>query len=107
MDTAALFCVRTEAAERVKAAMEQHKHKLSKDSVGVKYNNAVTFIENIEGMLEDEYFEAATDGMKGLMDEIPNDVTTCKANVAITKADLKKMSLELAVLISAKQQQPK
>ena len=53
MDNAALFQVRTEAVERVKVAMEPHK--LAKDSVGgYKYNNAVTFTENIAGMLEDE-----------------------------------------------------
>ena len=100
MDNAALFRVRTEAAEKVKTAMEQHK--LPKDSVGAyKYNNTVTFIENIKGVLEDEYFEAATDGMKGLVDKIPNDLTNFKANVSITKPDVKKTSLEAAALISA------
>ena len=64
MDNAALFRVRTEAAERVRLAME--KHKLPKDSVGgYRYNDAITFIENIEGVLEDEYFENANDGMRG------------------------------------------
>ena len=42
MDNPALFHVRTESVERVKAAMEQHK--LPKDSVGAyKYNNAHQF----------------------------------------------------------------
>ena len=45
--------VRTEATKRIKATMEQHK--LLKDNVGAyKYNNAVTFIESIKGVLEDE-----------------------------------------------------
>jgi len=100
MDNAALFRVRTEAAERIKAAMVAHK--LPKDSVGgYKYNHAVTFIENIEGVLEDEYFEAAKDGMKGLTSEEPNELTGFKANVAITKADVKKASLEAAALVSS------
>ena len=100
MDNAALFRVRTEAAERIKAAMVAHK--LPKDSVGgYKYNHAVTFIENIEGVLEDEYFEAAKDGMKGLTSAEPNELTGFKANVAITKADVKKASLEAAALVSS------
>jgi hypothetical protein len=66
-----------------------------------KYNNAVTFIENIKGVLEDKYFEAATNSMKGLVDKIPNDLTKCKANVAITKPDVRKMSLEASALISS------
>ena len=66
MDNAALVRVRTEAAERTKVAMEVHK--LPNDSVGgYRYNHAVTFIKNIKGVLEDEYFEAAADGMKGLL----------------------------------------
>ena len=99
MDNAALFRVRTEAAERIKAAMVAHK--LPKDSVGgYKYNHAVTFIENIEGVLEDEYFEAAKDGMKGLTSAEPNELTRFKANVAITKADVKKALLKAAALVS-------
>ena len=100
MDNAALFRVRTEAAERIKAAMVAHK--LPKDSVGgYKYNHAVTFIENIEGVLEDEYFEAAKDGMKGLTSAEPNELTGFKANVTITKADVKKALLEAAALVSS------
>ena len=100
MDNAALFRVRTEAAERIKVAMAAHK--LPKDSVGgYRYNHAVTFIENIEGVLEDEYFEAAKDGMKGLISETANDLTDFKANVAITRADVKKASLEAARLVSS------
>ena len=61
MDNATLFSVRTEAAERIRVAMEQHK--LPKDDVGgYRYNHAVTLVENIEGVLEDQYFENATDG---------------------------------------------
>ena len=71
MDNAALFRVRTEAAEQIKVAMVAHK--LLKDSVGgYRYNHAVTFVENIEGVLEEEYFEAAKDGMKGLTSAEPN-----------------------------------
>ena len=93
MDNAALFRVRTEAAERVRLAME--KHTLGKDSVGgYRYNDAVTFIENVEGVLEDEYFENANDGMRGLVDSIPNELTRFKANVAITRADVKRQSIE-------------
>ena len=90
-----MFRVRTEAAEQIKAA--RVAHDLPKDSVGgYCYNYAVTFIENIEGVLEDEYFEAAGDGMKGLLSEAANNLTGFKANVAITKADVKKASLEAA-----------
>ena len=92
MDNAALFRVRTEAAERVRQAME--KHKLPKDSVGgYRYNDAVTFIENVEGVLEDEYFENANDGMRGLVNLLPNELTSFKANVAITRADVKRQSI--------------
>ena len=100
MDNAALFHVQTEAAERVKTAVK--KHKLPKDSVGTyTYNSAVTFIENTKGVLEDKYFEAATYGMKGLMGKIPNDLAKFKANVAITKTDVKKLLLEASALISS------
>jgi phosphotransferase system HPr-like phosphotransfer protein len=100
MDNAALFRVRTEAAERIKVAMAAHK--LPKDSVGgYRYNHAVTFVENIEGVLEDEYFEAAKDGMKGLLSATANELTGFKANVAITRADVKKASLAAAALVSS------
>ena len=39
--------------------------------------------------------------MKGLVDKIPNDLTKFKANVSITKADVKKTSLEAAELVSS------
>ena len=81
--------------------MEQHK--LPKDSVGAyKYNNPVTFIENTKGVPKDKYFEAATDGIKGLVDKILNDLTKCKVKLAIPKADVKKTSLGAAALISSK-----
>ena len=102
MDNAALFRVQTEAAERIKAAMEGHT--LPKDSVGgYRYNHAVTFVENIEGVLEDEYFEAAADGMKGLLSEAANELTGFKANVAITRADVKKASKDAAALVGAEE----
>ena len=67
------------------------KHKLPKDSVGgYRYNDAITFIENVEGVLEDEYFENANDGMRGLVASSPNELTRFKANVAITRADVKR-----------------
>ena len=50
----------------------------------------MTFIENVEGVLEDEYFENATNGMRGLIDLQPNKLTRFKANVAITRADVKR-----------------
>ena len=54
MDNAVLFRVRTEAAKIIKVAMEPHK--LTKDSVGgYRYNNAVTFTDNVVVVLEDEY----------------------------------------------------
>ena len=68
---------------------------------GYRYNHAVTFVKNIEGVLEDEYFEAAKDGMKGLLSEAAKDLTGFKANVAITRADAKKASLEAAALVSS------
>ena len=89
MDNVALFCVRTEVAERIKVAMAVHK--LPNDSVGgYRYKHAVTFINNIEGVLVDEYFEAAKDGMKGLLSVAANELMGFKANVAITRADVKK-----------------
>ena len=63
MDTAALFCVQTEAVERIKVATENHK--LPKDSAGgYSYNPAATFVKHTEGVLEDEYFQVAANGMK-------------------------------------------
>ena len=50
----------------------------------------MTFIENVEGVLEDEYFENANDGIRGLVDSIPNELTRFKANVAITRVDVKR-----------------
>ena len=102
MDNAALFRVRTEAAERIKAAMEGKT--LPKDSVGGhRCNHAVTFVEQIEGVLEDEYFEAAADGKKGLLSEVANELTGFKANVAITRADVKKASKDAAALVGAEE----
>ena len=53
----------------------------------------MSFIENVEGVLEDEYFENETDGMRGLVDLQPNKLTRFKANVAITRADVKRQSI--------------
>ena len=89
MDKAALFRVWTEAAKRIKVVMAVHK--LPKDSVGgCRYNHAVTFINTTESVLEDEYFEAVADGMKGLLSEAANELTDFKTNVTITRADIKK-----------------
>ena len=75
-------------------------HKLAKDSVGgCKYNNAVTFTKNITGVIEDEYFENTTDGMKGLISENPNKLTGFKDNVAVTKADVKAALITAAAAI--------
>ena len=102
MDNVALFRVRTEAVERIKVAMESHA--LPKDSVGrYRYNHAATFVENIEGVLEDEYFEAAADGMKGLLSKTANELTGFKANVAITRAYVKRASREAATRISSRE----
>ena len=99
MDNAALFSVRTEAAKQIKVAMEQHE--LPKDKVGgYGYNHAITLVENIEGVLEDQYFENATDGMKGLLSDSANELTDFKANVAIRAAKLKAASIAAAALIS-------
>ena len=99
MDNAALFSVRTEAAKRIRVAMEQHN--LPKDDVGgYRYNHAVTLVENIEGVLEDQYFENATDGMKGLLSETANEITDFKANVAIRAAEVKAASVAAAAAIS-------
>ena len=61
----------------------------------------MTFIENIEGVLKDEYFEAAADGMKGLISDVANELTGSKANVADTRANVKNASLEAAALVSS------
>ena len=99
MDNAALFSVRTEAAERIRVAMEQHK--LPKDDVGgYCYNHAVTLVEKIEGVLEDQYFENATDGMKGLLSDTANELTDFKANVAFRAAEVKATSVAAAAAIS-------
>ena len=98
MDNAALFSVRTEAAERIKVPMEQHE--LPKDNVGgYWYNHALTLVKNIEGVLEDQYFENATDRMKGLLSESDNELTCFKANVAIRSPAVKAASLTAARLI--------
>ena len=53
----------------------------------------MTFIENVEGVLEDEYFENAADGMRGMVDLQPNELTRFKANIAITRVALKRQSI--------------
>ena len=99
MDNAALFSVCTEAAKRIKVDMEQHE--LPKDDVGgYRYNHAVTLVENIEGVLEDQYSENATDGMKGLLSDGANELTDFKANVAIRVPKVKAASIAAAALIS-------
>ena len=97
MENAGLFRVCTKAVKRVKVGIKPHK--LAKDSVsGCKYNNAVTFTKQITGVLEDEYFENTTDGMKGLISENPNELTGFKANVAVTKADVKAALIAAAAI---------
>ena len=99
MDNSALFSVRTDAAEQIKLAMEQLE--LPKDDVGGdRYNHAVTLVENIEGVIEDQYFENATDGMKGLLSDTSNELTDFKANVAISAAEVKAALIAAAALIS-------
>ena len=51
-------------------------------------------------MLEDEYFGAAKNGMKGMISVAANELTGFKANMAITRADVKKAPLEAAALVS-------
>ena len=98
MDNAALFLVRTEDAARVKVAMEAHQ--LAKDRVGsYKYNNAVTLVENIRGVLGDKYFESTTDSMQGLISAAPNKLMNFKANEAVTRADVKAESIAAAAAI--------
>ena len=63
---------------------------------GFKYNNAVTFVERIGDILEDEYFESATDGMRGLLSDVPNELTGFRANVSVTRADVKVVSIVAA-----------
>ena len=50
----------------------------------------MTFIEHFQGILEDEFFDKTTNGMKGLASSISNILTRFKANVAITRADIKR-----------------
>ena len=57
----------------------------------------MAFIENVEGVLEDEYFDKTTDGMKGLVSPVPNELTRFKANVAITRGDIKRQSIANAL----------
>ena len=87
------------AVEQIRVAMEQHK--LPKDDVGgYCYTHAVTLVENIEGVLEDQYFENGTDGMKGLLSDTANKLTDFKANVAIRAAEVKAASIAAAAVIS-------
>ena len=89
MDTVAFFRVREETTDQIKLAIRQHK--LSKDTVsGFRYNSAVTFIKHFQGVLEDDFFDKTTNGMKGLASPISNILTRFKANVAITRADIKR-----------------
>ena len=60
---------------------------------GFKYKNAVTFVERIGDILEDEYFESATDRMCGLLSDTPNELTKFQANFSVTKADVKAASI--------------
>ena len=100
MDNAALFNVRTEAGARIKEAMAIHT--LPKDEIGgYRYNHAVTFVEDIGGVLEDQYFEATTDGMKGLLNEVDNELTGFKANVAVRASEVKAASIAAAAEISS------
>ena len=62
-----------------------------------RYNHVVIFVDYTEGVLEDEYFEAAAVGMKGLLSAKANELTGFKV---ITRADVKKASLEATTLIS-------
>ena len=57
----------------------------------------VTFVGSIEGVIEDEYFELAVGSMKGLLSAKANELTGFKV---ITRADVKKASLEATTLIS-------
>ena len=52
-------------------------------------------------MSEDKYSEAASNGTKGLVSTLTNKLTGFKANVTITRADVKKTLLEAALLISS------
>ena len=82
--------------------MATENHKLPKDSMGgYRYNHAVTFIEHIKDVLEDKHCEVAVNGMKGLISAVVNELAGFKANTTTTRAEVKKMLLEVAALISS------
>ena len=70
------------------------QHKLPKDSIsGYQYNATVIFVKNIQGVLEDEFFDRTTDGMKGMVSSVSNILTRLKANNAIIRANVKCQSI--------------
>ena len=68
---------------------------------GYRYNHAVSFVKNIEGVLKDEHFEVVAGDMKGLVSVKDSELTEFKDTVAMTRADVKKMSRGAAALISS------
>ena len=82
--------------------MAIENHKLTKDSMGgYRYNHAVTSIEHIRDVLEVKYYDAAANGMKGLISAVDNELAGFKANTTTTRAEVKNMLLEVAALISS------
>ena len=73
-DGGALFRVRSYAQARVKAQIQELS--ITKNDVGgYEYNTTVTFIKQINRVLEQQLFEESADGMVGLGSETPNTLT--------------------------------
>ena len=86
-DGGALSRVQSDAQARVKAQMQEIL--INKNDVGgYEYNATVTFIKQINCVLNQQLFEELADGMVGLGSKTQNTLTSCKSNVAIKKSNV-------------------
>ena len=72
------------------------------DVGGYKYNAAVTFIKQINRVLEQQLFEELADGMVGLGSKTPNMLINYKSNVTTNKSDVKRQSISEVQAASSK-----
>ena len=67
---------------------------ITKNNVGsYKYNAAVTFIKQINLVLDQQLFEESADGVVDLGSKTPNTLTNFKSNIAIKKSNVKRQSI--------------
>ena len=75
---------------------------ITKNNVGYyKYNAAVTLIEQINRVLEQQLFKELEDGIVRLGSETPNTLTNFKCNVTIKKSVFKRQSIMEAMAASS------